>query len=53
MQTNHIILTVVGKESDHPDWHGPGELKTQNFPKDHAVNAAVHVFRGRQCSLLR
>jgi hypothetical protein len=39
-----VHCTVVGKESDHPGWYGPAELKTRNFPKDHAVNAAVDIF---------
>ena len=39
-----VRCTVVGKEPDHPGWYGPAELKTRNFPKDHAVNAAVDIF---------
>jgi hypothetical protein len=39
-----VRCTVIGKESDHPGWYGPAELKTRNFPKDHAVNAAVDIF---------
>jgi len=39
-----VRCTVVSKESDHPGWYGSAELKTRNFPKDHAVNAAVDIF---------
>jgi hypothetical protein len=39
-----VRCTVVGKESDHPGWYGPTELRVRNFPKDHAVNAAVDIF---------
>lgn len=39
-----VCCTVIGKESDHPGWHGPPALKTRKFPKDHAVSAAVDIF---------
>jgi hypothetical protein len=39
-----VRCTVVGKETDHPGWYGPTELKARSFLKDHAVNAAVDIF---------
>jgi hypothetical protein len=38
-----VRCTVVGMEPDYPGWYGTAELKTQNFTKDHAVNAAIDI----------
>jgi uncharacterized membrane protein YsdA (DUF1294 family) len=39
-----VRCTVVGKESGHPGWYGPTELRALKLPKDHAVNATVDIF---------
>jgi hypothetical protein len=39
-----VRCTVIGKEPKHPGWYGPSDLKPHEFPKDHAVNAAVDIF---------
>ena len=44
LSDQQVRCTVIGKESDHPAWYGPSELKTRKFPKDHAVNTAVDIF---------
>lgn len=41
---HQVLCTVVGKEPEHPGWHAPAALKSRNFPKDHAVTAAIDIF---------
>jgi hypothetical protein len=37
-----VHCTVVGKSDENPDWYGPTELKTRNFPA--TVKAACDIF---------